>query len=339
MRTCKRPRRWSLGSLILAVLLASCGGGDETTEQLAVGTDSTPDPTPSSLVPPTDRRTEGRSTTSRPAPTPSIRRSSQEPADGPSPGQARQVPTGGVSAQFSAGSVLQRKDVLPGGVSAQFQVGSIQPWPFLEVVFGPPSNPVSVPVNPVSLPIGETAAFVAKGSGFDSVSAIWEVTLPDGSLKSPPVDDVSFRWTAAIGDPIGRHKLTVRHGTKSANIWVDVTMPDTPTMVSLSPGVAVAGTVFAVGLTGFRANQRIQLDLYRLADGAPSRGSYEFQAVLSSVDTDERGEAIFYLRTRADDPEGNYCIVPRYAKWRYAGKFPFPPEFAAGCAGFEVRRG
>ena len=282
-----RTIRWAgSGALIMTALLAGCGSDDVATGPLATATPSTSDPS-ATVLPPTTSPSSS-ATTRRPSES-----STRSPATGPS-----------VSGSGAEPSPFQRRQTPPGGVAEQFRIGSLGATGCsLDVTVGQQ--------NESTFEVGDEESICVYGFSVPGTVTL-EVTKPDGSVDHLQLDsDGGVDYRIALGDVLGTYKVVARQGTTEATASFQVLSPRRPRAFTLPPYQGPPGTTFSVGLAGFPAQQQFQLDLYRFLRREGSSSVWEYQAPLTVVRMNGRGEALFGLSTRPDDPVGSYCVVPR----------------------------
>jgi hypothetical protein len=109
--------------------------------------------------------------------------------------------------------------------------------------------------------------------------------------------------------------VTVRLGDRSAvGAFEVVTRADKPIIratpylardgVSRPDSPLLTGITFRVTLAGFEPSQDVKLVLY----SGDNTSGFSYRAVIDTLRTDDRGEAIYLLRTHEDDPPGTYAI-------------------------------
>ena len=137
-----------------------------------------------------------------------------------------------------------------------------------------------------------------------------QVRRPDGTVWRERVrtDDQGtghWNWTSVPGDPLGTYTVTATQGTRQAVGTFTVRAAAQPRVLVL-PNAAPPGGTFRIALAGFQPRQNVLLRLYRL-----NRESvrYRYATTLGSVQMDERGQAIYTLRSQTDDPLTEYLVV------------------------------
>ena len=71
------------------------------------------------------------------------------------------------------------------------------------------------------------------------------------------------------------------------------------------------GTAFQVAMAGFQPGQLVPVHLYFRVDGAgvcDTTYCWPYAAALDPALIDARGEALYTLPTKANDPEGSYAL-------------------------------
>jgi hypothetical protein len=97
--------------------------------------------------------------------------------------------------------------------------------------------------------------------------------------------------------------VTATQGALRATNSFTVQRPSAPRSL-VRPEVGRPGSIFRVALAGFQPHQTVVLHLYRHL----SAGSFVYATLLDQVTLNEQGEAIYELRTAADDPESRYAV-------------------------------
>jgi hypothetical protein len=171
---------------------------------------------------------------------------------------------------------------------------------------------------PCSLAVNEifNEPAIGRALGWPAGPIDVDVRRPDGSLLPPSTREGYVpAWHMDPGAPLGVYTVTARQGTRTVSGTfellarsdkpiVRITAHRAPDDVSFSEFPHLAGASFRVSLAGFDAGQPVKLLLYR---GSHNVG-YGFQAVIGTVEMDQRGEGTYLLQTASDDPPGTYSI-------------------------------
>jgi hypothetical protein len=113
------------------------------------------------------------------------------------------------------------------------------------------------------------------------------------------------------GDALGEYSVTATQGPNTATGSFAVRAASEPRVSH--PRALVPGDEIAVTLAGFQPRQRVELHLYRRADGdrcPDAAPCWSYAASWPSTLVNERGEREdLRLPTEPDDPEGEYLLV------------------------------
>ena len=158
-----------------------------------------------------------------------------------------------------------------------------------------------------------------------------EITAPDG-LKTENViypNEFIFvpilEWLIVPGDPLGTYKVNATQGTVKAGGSFTVVPATEPRLLTLPSTSSIPGGTFRVAFAGFPANSEVGVYLYRNEGGL-----WTFQTTMPQARMDQRGEAVYEVRTVREDPPGGYCLVPATAAANPSCK---PSEFVIAGRG------
>jgi hypothetical protein len=143
---------------------------------------------------------------------------------------------------------------------------------------------------------------------------------PDGSIGSRggmPLEvnrqvlgrnETAVFWSGAgeLGSPVGRYELRATQGSNRLTAVVMVRTDYQPEIRTQEPAEGPPGTTYRFAVAGLPPNQRVPMHLYR--DIYIQTAWYVTE--LPPVQTNGRGEAVYNLRSAADDPPGFYYVVP-----------------------------
>jgi hypothetical protein len=225
-------------------------------------------------------------------------------------------------------SILRRRDARPGTVQ---ELGN----PYLggpppqgaDCVYGyeVPAGPGPAVIVFPKMVLGEaTTICLSKFTGTANVSV--QVKRADASMwtaqvsPKPRTDEAlpSVDFATMPGDPTGTYTVTATQGTLKATgtFAVDYAVNQHILVVAESPGRGVAsvarGQPIHIGLAGWKASQRIELSLHY--SPAPTPAEDAKFITLISVTVDARGQRVYTLPTRADDPKGCYVVNTKPAE-------------------------
>ena len=154
--------------------------------------------------------------------------------------------------------------------------------------------------------------FTTNSNGKNSSSA---VITPEQLKKYPTGVPLIF----GMGEPSGKYTVTFTQGNQAAA--VQFTVPDRvdPEM-GIWPDCVSRGQQFTLYIAGLPKG--IPLDVYR-HDRNSDLGSYwKYVSSIPAPKVNERGEAIYYLKTRSNDPQDRYLIVARDQNTEVRFKLP-----------------
>ncbi len=296
--------RWA-PLLAVVLLFAACGGGDGEGRTPAGGGTSDTATTGSDGSATTTGSDPSSATTAPPGTTSNV---TTAPGSGGGTG-----PGGGSPQAQSEQSLLQRRDAPPSGIRSQFEFFQEGNGFCRGLPSGPPR--ALVEVNPVE--IGQFFAICFPDFvKHRPVNA--EVTLPNGDVRRSLVTDIDtdgvayWAWSALPGDPLGAYGVSATQDAVRGTGTFTVNRASRPGILVPPPHLGPPGTTFRLAIFGFEPNEMVPVYVYRTGTNGGG-GLYDFVTTLS-VPVDAEGQAIYELRTRADDPRGTYCFLHRGPK-------------------------
>lgn len=217
----------------------------------------------------------------------------------------------------SPASLLKRRDAPPEGVTDEiplFEGGSGLSCEQHQIS-GPAVRVVPAPLSGPAIVIGQLADICLWT--FDLAQPLEiAVTTPDGRTVRNSADTPNlvrqrngWQWVTLPGDPPGDYAINVQQGGRSAADRFTVARAAEPNVLVL-PRRAPAGSTFLVYLSGFAASRSAQLFLYRYDLSYPDCPMLCYTAALPPIPVDEHGEAIYALKTAADDMATIYALEP-----------------------------
>lgn len=245
----------------------------------------------------------------------------------------------------TAGSILRRRDTRPGDVKdlAEYYLGG-PPSRGFDCVFGNYDLPGPVPTLYVDakLVLGEaTTICPQKFTGTADITVqvsrgatkVWSATVSPRPAPDQQVPGVTF--ATLPGDATGTYTVTATQGTLKATgmFVVDYAVNQHILVVAESPGRGVAsvarGKPVHIGLAGWKAGQTVQLSLHYSSSLTPG-GDAKFITTFP-VTVDAKGQRLYELGTRADDPRGCYAVNTRPAEEPQGALGRLGPTIVAFC--------
>jgi hypothetical protein len=199
---------------------------------------------------------------------------------------------------------LERQDIPPQGIAAQIGVT-------IGIIPGPPclgSESAPTITTMQAKEILKESVFCMYGFAYSQAIQV-EIMRPDGSVIEAQVDrgERALPWVALPGDPLGVYAITAREGQLQATANFTVGAASAPRIL-VSPEMAPPGTQFQVAIAGYSPGQQ-PMSLYRRSSVCKSGETcWNYLTHLTTVNINDRGEALYTLRTVPGDPEGSYRI-------------------------------
>ena len=223
-------------------------------------------------------------------------------------------------------SPLTRRDPLPVGVPPQYR-GSLAVSTRCSSVSAAGEEP-RVVVRPQQLFSTESESARSEiatysyicAPGFSPEGEVrFKIARPDGVVERKRVWTDRHgvgAWERASmpGDPLGTYRVTARQGGLEVQGSYTVRPASRPNSL-ISPRTGVGGTTFRIALAGFEPREQVSLHVYRLStDGWVGDHGDDYATTLIAG-ADERGEAIYELRTRPTDPAMQYLVLTEHPEY------------------------
>lgn len=154
--------------------------------------------------------------------------------------------------------------------------------------------------------------------GFSETEPIQaEIRRPDGrvsrrqAILPPKLAASTVVWDTLPSDPFGTYRVTARQGSVRVRSTFMLKPPTNPQIRVIGRrhelnGGGPPGTPFTTVLVGLEPRQQVRLDIYRSRQ--PLDGTFRYVTSIP-VTLNERGEAVYTIKTAKGDPSGLYVVM------------------------------